>query len=196
MKDTIKITDATPEDAPLIAEGVMAAVGPEICRGIAGPDHSVEDVRTLFTRLARRDDSQYSWRNTRVARSEEGIPMGICVSYDGARLHTMRRSFFEEANKLLGWGMTDEDIEKVPDETSSDEYYLDSLMVLPQFRGHGAARALIDDAAQKARNVGKPLGLLCEDQNAPAFKLYSSVGFQEIGRRPFAGVEMRHLRLS
>lgn len=191
----MKITDATPEEASLIAEAIMAAIGPEICQGIAGETHSLADVKTLFTRLAAREDSQYSRLNTRVARTDDGTPMGACVSYDGALLRPLRRSFFQEANQLLGWAMTPEEIEKVPEETSADEYYLDTLMVLPQYRGQGVARALIADAAQKAKSARKPLGLLCEANNAPAYRLYTTTGFREIGNRPFAGVQMRHLRL-
>lgn len=174
----------------------MGAVGPEICGRIAGDEHSLDDVRTLFTRLAGRDDSQYSWRNTRVALSDDGTPMGACVSYDGALLRPLRRSFFKEANDLLGWGVTPEEVERVPEETTADEYYLDTLMVLPAYRGQGVARALIHDASLKAKQARKPLGLLCEDHNAPAARLYESAGFREVGRRPFAGVGMRHLQLN
>lgn len=189
----IKIIDAQPTDASFIAETVMTAVGSEICEGMAGT-HSIEDVRGIFTRLAGRDDSQYSWRNTRLAVDSDGNRIGACVSYDGSKLRCLRRSFFEEANKTLGWGLTSEEIENIPAETDENEFYLDSLMVLPSFRKQGIATKLISDASRRADVFGKRLGLLVDTDNPRARRLYESLGFQEVGIRPFAGVEMYHMQ--
>ncbi|MDE5880946.1 MAG: GNAT family N-acetyltransferase, partial [Muribaculaceae bacterium] len=118
-----------------------------------------------------------------------------CVSYDGAELRRLRRPFFAEANKTFGWGMTPEEIEAVPGETEPDEFYLDTLMTLPEYRGHGIGEALIRDAKLKADEAGKPLGLLCDTDNDRARRLYDRVGFLDRGRRPFAGHDMNHLQL-
>ncbi len=190
-----KIEDATAADAPIIADAILEAIGEEICLGLAGDEHNVEDVHALFARLAARTDTQYSYLNTRIARDEHGAVAGVCVSYDGARLKQLRRAFFAEANKSLGWSMTDEEIENVPGETEADEYYLDTLMTVPEHRGHGVGRSLIMDAHAKAAATGKPLGLLCDIDNDRARRLYDSVGFEMCGLRPFAGHEMYHLQM-
>ena len=91
--------------------------------------------------------------------------------------------------------MTDEEIDALPGETEPDEFYLDTLMTLPDYRGRGVARALIIDAGEKAGKAGKPLGLLCDLDNQRARKLYDSVGFREVGLRPFAGHEMAHMQM-
>lgn len=189
------IETATRGDASLIADAIIAAVGPEITSGLAGEDHTEADVHAIFRRLAEREDSQYSYRNTRIARDTAGEPMGVCVSYDGEDLKRLRRPFFAEANSVLGWGLSEAQIEDLPGETSSDEFYLDTLMTLPRFRGQGVAKALIADARSKASAVGKPLGLLCDIDNDRARRLYDSVGFKYCGLRPFAGHEMSHLQL-
>lgn len=190
------ITDAKPEDAPLIADAILEAVGKEITHNLAGKNHTIEDVHGIFKRLAERDDTQYSYRNTRIVRNDEGVPMGVCISYDGANLKRIRRPFFAEANRVLGWGMTDEAVEALPGETVDDEFYLDTLMTLPQFRGKGVGKALIMDAKKKADTVDKPLGLLCDLDNDTARRLYDSVGFRQHCLRPFAGHLMANLRLS
>lgn len=189
------ITDAKQEEAPLIADAILEAVGPEITAGLAGERNTEDDVRSIFTRLAQRDDSQYSYLNTRICRDESGMPMGVCISYDGEDLKKLRRAFFAEANSTLGWGLTDEDIENLPGETGEDEFYLDTLMTLPAYRGKGVARELIRDALRRAAGCGKPLGLLCDTDNATARRLYDSLCFREIGTRPFAGHMMNHLQL-
>lgn len=194
----MEIIDATKEDASMIAYAIMTAIGEEICRNIAGDNNTIGDVKDIFTRLASSsaDESQYSYQNTRVAVDGEGRKMGFCVSYDGAKIKELRRSFFEEAIKTLGWQMTKDEIESVPPETGSEEFYLDSLAVLPEFRGRGVGRALIMDAAEKAKSRELPLGLLVEKENDNAKRLYESCGFKGVGVRPFAGVEMKHMIFS
>ncbi len=189
------IETATPNDASLIADAILEAIGPDITGNLAGDNNTEQDVHSLFARLAARDDTQYSYLNSRIARDDNGDPMGVCISYDGARLKELRRPFFIEANHNLGWNITPEEVEALPGETEPDEFYLDTLMTLPSFRGKGVGRALIDDAAKKASKSGKPLGLLCDTDNTRARGLYESAGFRNIGLRPFAGHMMNHMQI-
>lgn len=189
------IRNATKEDASLIADAILEAIGEELTAGLAGEEHTSEDVHDLFASLAEREDTQYSYINSRIAITENGNPMGVCVSYDGADLIRMRRPFFKEANSRLGWEMTLDEIDALPGETEPDEFYLDTLMTIPEYRGQGVASALIKDAKEKAIKTGKPLGLLCDIDNSRARRLYDSIGFRCCGLRPFAGHEMNHLQL-
>ncbi len=193
MEDII-IRDARPEDADMIAEAIMEAVGEEIVDGMAG-SHTREDVKGVFSRLAKRDDSQYSYLNTRIATTPEGERAGVCISYDGGRLKELRRSFFDDAVRTFGWEITPQQIEDLPGETSGDEFYLDTLATVPRFRGRGVATALIADAKQKAERADLPLGLLVADHNDDARRLYERRGFREVGRRPFAGEMMTNMRI-
>ena len=194
MTNAFNIIDASPEDAPLIAWAIMEAVGEELVDHLAG-NKTRKDVEEIFTRLAGRTDSQYSYLNTRIAITPDGTKAAICVSYDGGKLKELRLSFFAEANRVLGWGMTPEEVDALPGETCGEEFYLDSLATLPQYRGQGAARILIEDAARKATAAGLPLGLLVADHNPGARQLYESIGFRPVARRPFAGEIMTNLRL-
>lgn len=188
-----KIRDAEPSDAPMIADAILEAVGPQIVSAMS-PDGSREPVFSVFERLAKRDDSQYSYHNARIAVMTDGTPAGVCISYDGALIYELRKSFFEEARKHLGWNLNKREEDEFPGETGPEEFYLDSLATLPQYRGKGVAKALIKDAKEKADKAGKPLGLLVSDHNPKARSLYESLGFVEVGRRPFAGEVMTNLR--
>lgn len=187
---TISITDARRGDARKIAQAVMMAVGDEICRDFAGESHTLADVENLFTELAGMDDSQYSYRNTLVALTESGEVAGVCVGYDGARLHTLRERFFEAARRILG-----RDMNGMADETSADEYYLDTLAVWPQFRGQGLGGKLLLAQAARAHSTGKPAALLVDKTNPKAEALYRKLGFEPAGERPFADVMMNHMLL-
>lgn len=192
--ENIKIIDASPQDASLISDAIMAAVGEEIVDSMAG-EKSRADVHHVFETLAQREDSQYSYKNTRIALASDGQKAGVCVSYDGGELRKLRRSFFEVANEVFGWGVSDEEVERLPGETNGEEFYLDTLATFPAYRGHGIASALIDDASKKAKKAGLPLGLLVADHNHDARKLYEKRGFQPVGRRPFAGEMMTNMRM-
>lgn len=193
--DNYRIYDADPSDAPLIAWAVMEAIGDGIINEWA-KDSSRDDVAKVFTALAEREDTQYSYLNARVVVTQEGEKAGICVSYNGGDIKRLRRSFFEEANRTLGWMKSNEEVDSLPCETSEDEYYLDTVAILPNHRGKGLGVSLINDACKKARTAGLPLGLLVADDNTKARKLYESLGFKAVGRRLFAGEEMTNMRMS
>jgi len=65
-----------------------------------------------------------------------------------------------------------------------DEEELLLIAVIPNERGRGIGRRLLEDLCENARNRGsKRLFLEMRDGNE-AEKLYKQFGFQEIGRRP------------
>lgn len=164
---------------------VVEAIGPELAAEFAA-GRPVSEVVDLFSSLAAREDSQYSYRNALKAVADNGAPMGFIVAYDGAHLHQLRRAFFEETRRRLGYDMEG----RMADETDAGEFYLDSLAVFPEYRGQGVASALIEAMAGRAF---KPLGLLCDKTNARARRLYESLGFRCVGNRPFAGEVMDHM---
>lgn len=179
------IRQATPSDAPVIARAIVMAVGIDIISSIGEPDR----VEAMFCALAARHDTQYSWVNTLVAVDTDGTVAGVAVAYDGAGLQSMRRHFFDAVAASFG-----RDMSAMDDETDAGEFYLDTLAVMPQYRGRGIARSLIDATAQRAASAGKPLGLLVDKDNDKARSLYLSAGFVPVGERPFAFTLMDHLQ--
>ncbi len=183
------IIEATPLHANIIADAILMAVGTEICTDFAAPNHSLDDVQRLFASLALRPDSQYSYRNTLLAVTPSGDVAGVCIAYDGALLHSLRQRFFEAAETMLQRSM-----QGMADETSADEFYIDTLAVFPPYRRHGYAKALLRAQIQRAAAIGKPAGLLVDKQNPRAASLYHAVGFRYVDDRPFADVMMNHLQ--
>lgn len=173
----MNILKAEKTDAPLIAEAIIEAVGEEITCDFAG-DKGVQAVREMFTALAAREDSQYSYLNVLKGVDDDGNIVGLTVSYDGGRLAELREAFFEEAKRHLGKDMRG----KMPDETVAGEMYLDTLAVFEPYRRHGYARILLEATHRKSLDAGLPLGLLVDKSNARARRLYDSFGFKQVGR--------------
>lgn len=193
MKDII-IRRGRKEDAGFLAEVVTGALGDELCLGLAGAPDRLPLVDRLFSVLAARPDSQYSYRNAFVAELPDGTPLGGVIAYDGARLRDLRRAFVEEARAILGWTVTVEEAENWGDEADAGEIYIDSLYVRKDGRRHGVATALIDAVAQEFEGSPKPLGLLVEPENHPAIATYRRLGFREVGVSDFFSTPMTHMQ--
>ena len=130
-----------------------------------------------------------------IARSVmDAIGTEICedLACNGKTLaNELRKPFFEAVKTIL-----DKNLEGVGDETDASEFYLDTLAVLPEYRGRGIAAMLLKGAVDRAAACGKPAGLLVDKENHRARKLYERVGFRQIGERPFCYVMMDHMQFT
>lgn len=191
----IRIREGEAKDAPFLAQVVMEAVGEDLCLGLADRAERLPLVSKLFETLAGSDDSQYSYRNAFVAEDEDGNPQGGIIAYDGAQLHELRKAFIREANRILGWNVTEQEAENWGDEADAGETYIDSLYVAPGLRRQGVATRLMDAINRRYENSGKPLGLLVEPENHTALATYRKWGFREVGISNFFYTPMLHLQL-
>ena len=181
-------------DAPFLATVVTEAMGEELVLGLAGNSNRIPLVKELFERLGADPASQYSYRNSLIATTEQGEPIGGIIAYDGDDLHKLRRAFVREANDILGWNVTEEESENWGDEASPDEIYIDSLYVVPGLRKKGVASALLKGVEKKFAGTSKPLGLLVEPENHPAFHIYTHWGFRPVGESDFFRTPMIHMQ--
>lgn len=185
----MNITKAQKNDSAFIARLIMTAMTDDCCQNLAGEHKTLEDFAAMMKDLVEMEDSQYSYRNTLIARTDEGEKAGVCVSYKGEDLHRLRQRFIEQAARQL-----DRDFSSMPDETGAGELYIDSLAVLPTFRRQGIATALLQAAVKKAEDLGMPAGLLVDAGNPKAERLYKEVGFKFVNDTAWAGHPMRHLQ--
>lgn len=182
MNYELNIRKAAESDAPLIAKVVAMAIGEEGSRHYCGDDH-----QSVLEEIARLEDSQYSYRNAIIAEVD-GVPAGAAVAYDGADLYALRdvtlKHIFNRTGKT----------HNIEDETDASEVYLDSIAVLPEYRGLGIGKRLLQALKERALNeYGKNLGLLVDFENPDAERLYKSVGFERMNVKDFLGHKMWHL---
>ena len=176
--ENIKIRQAVAADAPLVGRVVLMALHYDETHPLA----------PIFAELASREVSQYSYRNALVAEVD-GSVVGAIIGYDGARLKELRKPLFELMRETFG------DVPAVEDETSAGEFYLDSLAVLPQYRGFGAGGALLSAARDRAFAAGhERVGLIVDFENPRAEALYNSLGFERVNAMKFLGHDMWHMQ--
>ena len=187
----INIIPATPDKASHIASLIMEAMNTDCCQNIAGPHHTLVDFHCMLTRLVEMEDSQYSYRNTLVALTTDGVLVGILVAYDGGKLRALRRRFVEET--IVSFGI---DYSGMDDEAEAGEFYFDSLAVSSTHRGKGIATRLLQAGVQRAKDMGfSVVGLLCDKGNPHAEQLYARVGFRYVNDTIWGGHAMKHLQM-
>ena len=182
MNYELNIRKATKDDAPLIAKVVAMAIGEEGSKHYCGDNH-----QSVLEEIASFENSQYSYKNTIVAEVD-GMPAGAAVAYDGADLYKLRdvtlKHIFDRTGKM----------HNIEDETDATEVYLDSIAVLPEYRGLGIGKRLLLALKEIAsKEHGKNLGLLVDFENPDAERLYKSVGFERVNVKDFLGHKMWHL---
>lgn len=188
VHNKVHIVEGTKDQAAEIARLIMTAMTDDCCLYFCGDGFGLNDFHKMMTMLVERENSQYSYRNTLVAMDGDKV-IGISVSYDGARLHELRRAFIEAAKKYIG-----KDHSGMDDETQAGELYLDSLAVLPEYRRQGIARKLLKGTKERANRLGLPcVGLLVDKDNPIGEALYTSIGFRYINDNQWGGHPMKHL---
>ena len=186
----MSIKEAAKEQSTEIANLIMTAMTDDCCLYFCGNGYGLDDFRKMMIKLVEMEDSQYSYKNALVAMDENKV-IGISVSYDGARLHELRRKFIKAAKEHIGKDHSDMD-----DETQAGELYLDSLAVLPEYRRQGIAKKLLLATKDRANRMGLPcVGLLVDKDNPVGEALYTSVGFHYMNDDQWGGHPMKHLVL-
>ena len=187
LMNNIIIREATPKDASFIAQVVAMAIRDEetLC------NYCGKDYLKVLAEVAAATATQYSYQNALVAETEQGELVGGVVGYDGALLNALRTGT---------WNIIKKNTSNVPtmtDETSAGEFYLDSLAVMPAYRGHGVGEKLILKLTEKAFAEGhKKVGLIVDKDNPRAEALYANIGFERVGERDFFEHQMYHLQMS
>ena len=182
----MQIRKATENDAQAIARLLLDAMEDIVYAFIGERDHA--KARAFMCYFVGTENNQYSLENCRVAEID-GEVVGAVNVYDGAMLAELRRPVVEY--------IRDKYIRDFPqgDQTEAGEYYLDTLSVDKNYRcrgiGSGILQFVIDEYVHRQ---GRILGLLVDDDNPDAKRLYLKLGFKPAGRKIFFGKRMEHLQ--
>ena len=146
---------------------------------------SYGQLHESITRVAASRETIYSYENTIVAEIN-GRVVGAMCAYDGADYQRLKQPIVETLGKDSGFAALKE--------TEAGEFYLDSVGVLPEYRGRGIASLLFEAQCQRAASLGhKVAGLIVDEDKPKAEALYIRLGFRHIGNRDFFGHTMKHM---
>lgn len=174
----VELRKGRASDAPFIADAVLAAMGYDIFNPSLSVDAEtsfgpISAVRDALIKVCSKEDTLYSWKNTTVA-TFCGKTAGAIVSYDGGIYKETAERTFALMAKLLNTEKPEPG-----SETGEGEYYLDSLVVHPEFRGHNIGSILMRNALDEAEALGyEKVTLLVDEKKPHLHKLYKKLGFE------------------
>lgn len=176
---------ATIADSHPISSLLFLAMEDIIYEFIGIKDHKKAKAFLLY--FVEKENNQYSYANCLVAETEDKI-VGTLNIYDGAKLEILREPIAEYIKSHFGKNFNPEN------ETQPGEYYIDSIGVSAQYRRKGIGSKLITYVIETYAEQ-ETIGLLVDEENTNAEKLYLSLGFEFVGRKALAGKSMKHLQL-
>ncbi|WP_439556341.1 GNAT family N-acetyltransferase [Dyadobacter sp.] len=180
------IRPATPGDAPAVAPLLILAM--DHIAGIFAGSSNYADAIPFFERFFKAGQNQYGYDNTIVFEEEDKV-IGSITGYDGALLHQLRKPVLD----LLQKSRPDF---HPSDETEAGEYYIDCVNVHPDHQGKGIGKKLIQAFCEKAASLGHPrVGLIVDQVNPAAKRLYENLGFRIVGEKDFMGHRYHHMVL-
>ena len=172
METKTIIRNATNSDTPFIARVMLAGIGM-----LAIEDELPQEQQSAFDQfvdVCRMEGTLYNYRNTRIAEVEGGRIVGALIGYDGGRYAAMRAKTFGLVQQYFGMNLSPNAME-----TDEGEFYLDSMAILPEFRGQEIGKRLMRDRMEWAKNNGFAAVTLLVDKDKPRLrKYYESLGFR------------------
>ncbi len=182
----IKIRKAQSEDFENIARCLWPALSDLLNYYIS--ENASLNGQTILKMFIEMESNQYSYQNCVVAVDGDKI-VGAINAYKGSHLQLLRQpiiNYFEQLNLCS--------IEIEP-ETTDGEYYIDSIGIIESYRGKGIAGELIKHIQTiNVKNTNLKLGLLVDPENDSAIKLYTRLGFENIGFKKLLGKKMYHMQ--
>lgn len=181
------IRKAVLTDADPIARHLMLAMEAIIYEFIGQRDP--EKARAFLLHFVQKENNQYSYQNCFVAEVDHQVIATINI-YDGAILEQLRIPIAQYIKTNFGQDFAPED------ETQAGEYYIDSFAVHPELQGKNIGAQLLQYVINTYVNQHKKtLGLLVDEANPNAKRLYLKLGFETVGEKILVGKRMLHLQL-
>jgi ribosomal protein S18 acetylase RimI-like enzyme len=180
------IRPAKPTDAEEVAPLIIQAMG-KLANKLTNTEDK-EVINGIFKYFFQQKGNQYSYENTLVFE-DKGKILGSLNAYDGGKLLNLRQPFLE----YLAENHQAKNINQGT-ETQNGEFYLDTISVNPNAQGKGIGKQLIKAGIDWAKQLGHyNIGLLVEQNNDRALKLYQNMGFVIQNEKQFMSGLYHHM---
>lgn len=135
---------------------------------------------------------RYDYRRAMVIVDENDVVYGAAFGYR----YDEEKHIDDVWNIVMNkYGYIEEEPLFSDKETLPGEWYLDTLVVSEQHRGHGAGEKLLDAAEILALDDGcHIIGLNVDESNPRAQKLYERIGYHEVQNITISGHQYHHMQ--
>ncbi|MFJ7825735.1 GNAT family N-acetyltransferase [Psychrobacillus sp. NPDC096623] len=181
----ILIRKALKKDANEAIPLIMDAIG-DISMQMTGETEEAaitKEFRQLFTRT----DNRHSYLYTYIAELN-GHVAGVMVFYSAEQAVTLDANLEAYLSNKKGTVVI------IDPETAPGEWYIDTVVVDPTYRGHGIGTKLLSYAEQLVKNSGGgKLALNVEIKKEAAIRLYNRLGFDTLCPWTIIGEPFHHM---
>ena len=178
---------AQPQDIDFIKDYLFLAMEDLVYYMIGQSDERLG--KQLFRDMLALPTSQYSYTNCYVLEKDQKVIAAINI-YDGAHLSQLRQPVLDYIYTTYNRKIQPED------ETQAGEMYIDTFGVNSNYQGQGIGSQLLQHVIDLiVHQEGKTLGLLVDDDNPKAKKLYERLGFKTVGRKTLMGHQLDHMQI-
>ena len=154
-------------------------------------DHlAPEQLKTLFLETMAVPLTRYHYRHALVA-DIDGAIAGALYGYSYAMEPQLDEQLFARFDRF---GLGHLPKEFTGRETFDNEWYIDSLIVHPNWRGRGIGQQLLRHIPllQPEEDL---IGLNCDRSNPDARRLYERIGFQTVGLHRILSHQYDHMQI-
>ncbi|WP_342599660.1 GNAT family N-acetyltransferase [Psychrobacillus sp. FSL H8-0483] len=179
------IRNARKEDAQAAVPLIMEAIG-DISMQMTGETKEA-NIKKEFVQLFIRTDNRHSYLNTYIAEME-GKVAGVLVFYSAEQAVTLDANLEKYLSTKKGTSV------HIDLETLPGEWYIDTVVVDPTYRGHGIGTKLLAYSEQLVKDIGGgKLSLNVEIEKEAAIRLYNRLGFDIVCPWTIIGEPFHHM---
>lgn len=169
MQTNYTVRAAQPTDATACVPIIIATIG-SIAYTLSGSDNKQITLQVL-THFFEQTANRISYQNCLVIEVSGQI-VGVLVAYHGSQTNTLDQPYIDHILHTTKQQVA------ITKEAQDDEYYLDTIGILPNHRGKGYGTVLINAFEKQAAQLGySKLALLVSKKNEGAYKLYKHLDY-------------------
>lgn len=152
-------------------------------------DRNYDKALHFMKTLVGQQGNQYSYDNNWVVLEDDEI-VATALVYPGDALAALRAPVAHLLKTEYQVAFNPED------ETQAGEYYIDCIGVSPSQQGKGIGSQVLQFLiANYVEQEGKVLGLLVDEDNPKAKRLYDRLGFEVVGEKTLLGKRLEHMQV-
>lgn len=149
-----------------------------------------EKLKPALVEAAQQENYRQSYKNALV-KDSRGQIAGFCFGYKGG----LTESVYAPLETILDAHNLPHFETFMDNETFPGEWYIDSIVTHPDFRGQGVGKELMEAVYERARSEGMPVvGLNVDHGNPRAKALYKAQGFVKTGEITLADHQYDHMQ--
>lgn len=180
------VRKAVQQDAEPIATYILLAMEEIVFQFIG--EKNRKKAKEFMLRFVKEKGNQYSYEYCWILE-DEGEVVAAALVYGGDELEKLRAPISAYIESVFNIKFDFED------ETQAGEIYIDCVGVNPDKQGRGIGSKLFKFLIQEyVIKQKQTLGLLVDEDNPGARRLYLRMGFKAVGYKDFAGKKMEHLQ--